>query len=236
LVFNGLIAVILPYMVFCVVIIKRKILNNQISINYKMESLKEMVDYLKDAGFITKKEVESAFLSIDRAFFVPEELKNYAYADVALPLKENVTISAPSVIARTIELSEIKNGSNVLEIGTGSGYSTALIKHIIKKGSLYSIEVDEFAFKYAKDKLEYLGIEATLIKADGKDVFIKEKFFDAIIVHAAFKLIYENWLKQLNDKGVIVGPYEKEAYMQYLIKYKDGNMFFDIPVLYVPLI
>ncbi|MEM4296377.1 MAG: protein-L-isoaspartate O-methyltransferase [Candidatus Anstonellales archaeon] len=203
-----------------------------------MESLKAMVEYLKDAGFLTKPDVELAFLSVDRAFFVPDQYKDYAYADIAIPIKENVTISAPSVIARTIELSEIKIGSNVLEIGTGSGYSTALIKHIIKDGLLYSVEIDSLAYEYAKRKLEKLGLadEIKLFNADGKNIFFKESMFDAIILHASFNRIYENWKRQLKEHACIVGPYEKEPFYQFLVKYKDGNLIFDIPVLYVPLI
>jgi len=200
-----------------------------------MESIYEMVDYLKENGFITKAEVEQAFLKVDRKHFVPESYKEYAYEDVALPLKENVTISAPSVIARSLELAELGEEKNVLEIGTGSGYSTALIKNIIKEGILYSIEIDEFAFNYAKEKLKnYKDIK--LLKGDGKNIFIKEKFFDSIIVHAAFNNFCETWIKQLKDDGCIVGPFEKDDYMQFLVKYKNGIITYDLPVLYVKML
>ena len=199
-----------------------------------MESLKSMVEYLKENDFITKKHVEEAFLHVNRKDFVPEKYKEYAYADIALPIKENVTISAPSVIARTIELAEIEEGKNILEIGTGSGYSTALIKYIIKEGILYSVEIDSFAFYYAKEKLKSYK-DIFLLNADGKSIFIKEKMFDSIIIHAAFDKFYDNWLLQLKDDGCIVGPFEKEQFMQFLVKYKNGNIMYDLPVLYVKL-
>ncbi|RME79018.1 MAG: protein-L-isoaspartate O-methyltransferase [Methanobacteriota archaeon] len=202
-----------------------------------MRNTQELVSYLKHSGFIRSDSVESAFLKIDRKLFVPEGYVDYAYADIAIPIKEGVTISAPSVIAETLEMAELREGMRVLEIGTGSGYSTALISLCIGSGEVVSYEIDEDAHNYAKDKIRKARKESKLgnirlVLGDGKSV--DEGLFDVIIVNAAFSEIEGSWKKSLKEGGAVVGPMVTNG-IERLTKYKEGEFSYGLPVLYVRL-
>ena len=176
-----------------------------------MKNLQEFVNYLRKQGFSEK--IIEAFSKIDRSFFVPDEYKEIAYEDTVIPIKDGVTISQPTVLASMIELLELKPGLNVLEIGTGSGYSTAIISYLLgESGKIISIEIDEYAYRHAKERLKKLVNEniipdnITLILGDGSLGYPEEAPFDRIISHAASHEIPKPWIWQLKENGIIVAP------------------------------
>jgi len=174
-------------------------------------SLEKFCKYLENLGFSEK--IIDAFRKIKREWFVPEEYKNLAYEDVVIPIKEGVTISQPSVLAYMLEYLDLEKGLKVLEIGTGSGFSTALISYLIgESGKIISIEIDEYAYKYANEKIKEL-IEKKIIPnnikivlGDGSLGYPKEAPYDRIISHAGCYKIPNPWLWQLKENGIIVAP------------------------------
>ncbi|HIP66944.1 MAG TPA: hypothetical protein EYH09_02360, partial [Candidatus Nanopusillus sp.] len=110
-----------------------------------MKSLQDFIKYLRTLGI--SNNVIEAFKVIKREWFVPEEYKNFAYNDEVIPIKEGVTISQPSVLATMIDALEIKPGLKILEIGTGSGFSTAILSYLVgPNGRIISVEMDEDAY------------------------------------------------------------------------------------------
>ena len=176
---------------------------------------KKMVQDLKSKD-ITNAKVLGAMSAIPRENFITEGFKKQAYEDEALPLFEEQTISQPYTVAFMLQLLELKKGLNVLEIGTGSGYNSALISWIVNPGKVCTIEINKKLFDFGKNNLKnYKNVRA--IHADGSKGLPEKAPFDRIIVTAASPEIPSSLLHQLKDPGILVapiGPY----YCQEMVK------------------
>ncbi len=175
-----------------------------------METKESLIENLKLAGYLKSQPVIEAFKSIDRKDFLPEELRSQAYENIALPIGKKQTISQPLVVAFMLELLELKPGEKVLDIGTGSGWNTALMAKIIGgQGKIYSIERIEALHDFAKkniSKYEFPAGIIELIFGDGSRGFSGEAPYDKIIAAAAAEEIPLAWKEQLKIGGKIVAP------------------------------
>jgi protein-L-isoaspartate(D-aspartate) O-methyltransferase len=203
-----------------------------------MESNQELVDYLVSTGMIVTPEVINAFRYIDRKKFVPENIRTRAYDDEPLPIGKGQTISQPSTVALMTEALAIEKGSNVLEIGTGSGYQAALISKIVgENGKLFTIERREDLFLTAKKNLEnFANIEVIL--GDGSLGFEKESPFDRIIVTAASPSIPQPLKNQLRIGGKMIIPVGEDFQRMILVlrtergyEQKDLGEFIFVPMI-----
>lgn len=208
-----------------------------------MDSNKELVGYLKACAYVKTPAVEKAFLKVDRKKFVPAEQAGSAYEDSPLPTAEGQTISAPGVVALMTEALELKPGMKVLEVGSGSGYQTAILAQIVgEKGKVYSVERIGELCEYAKKNLAKLGLKnVQAICGDGSRGLPREAPFDRIIVTAAAKKIPEKLVEQLKEGGRLVIPVGASAYLQELIllRKKAGGKTEQnslLPVVFVPLV
>jgi len=164
-----------------------------------------MVDRLMEQG-ITHSGLLNAMREIPRHIFVAEALASRSYEDTALPIGHNQTISQPYIVAKMTELL-VKNGklSNVLEIGTGSGYQTAILAQLV--GSIYSIERIGSLLKKARDALWDLKIKNVRFQhSDGEEGWPEQAPYDGILVAAAPLEIPEILLDQLAVGGVMIIP------------------------------
>ncbi|HHF55642.1 MAG TPA: protein-L-isoaspartate O-methyltransferase, partial [Thermoplasmatales archaeon] len=119
----------------------------------------ELIQHLIREGYLKSKEVIEAMRAVPREIFVPEHLREYAYADMPLEIGHGQTISAPHMVAMMLEALQLKENSKVLEIGTGTGYHAAVAAKIAKKGMIYTIErIEELAEK-AMENFRKLGIK-----------------------------------------------------------------------------
>ena len=175
-----------------------------------------------------------AFLKVLRHHFVSPSVISYAYSDQALPHLENQTISQPFIIASMCEkildtddnstFFHLKRNS-VLEIGTGSGYQTAILAHLFKK--VYTVELLPKLLELAKKKVEEEHLDNVVFHCgDGVNGYTSAMPFDAIIVSCAAKQIPETLLAQLGDGGNMVlpvGPRDGEQKLM-LIKKRNGKI------------
>ena len=205
-----------------------------------------MVNYLTLHGYLKSPEIIEAFLKIDRKDFVPEDYKEEAYEDSPIPLKHGQTTSAPCVIAVTLEMLKPMEGEKILEVGTGSGYLTALLSYLVgKNGKVYTIEYFKNLSDFAKRNLKKYNINnVVFLVGDAKNISLPEKV-DKIVSGACVKSILDipsSWMSVLKDNGIIVTPCGMDDGNQYLIKIKkekDGKLkIIDIwgPVRYVSLL
>lgn len=171
-----------------------------------------LVGELKGRGDIRSKNIFKAFLAIDRLDFVPPEYSDDAYLDVPIPLGHEVTTSQPSTIAFMLEKLKPRRDQKILEIGTGSGYVTALLARIVGSGGrVFSIELIGDLKKYAKMNLrKYDFSNVTLFVSDGKLGLPEKSPFDRIISSAEARVVPESWKEQLAVGGIIITPYDSQ--------------------------
>ncbi|MFC1645645.1 protein-L-isoaspartate(D-aspartate) O-methyltransferase [Candidatus Omnitrophota bacterium] len=165
----------------------------------------EMVDKQLIPRGISDKKVIEVFKITPRHKFVPREFQKSSYGDFPLPIGENQTISQPYIVALMTQALEVKDIDKVLEIGTGSGYQTAILASLAKK--VYSIERKEALAKNAERLLSELGYKNITIKI-GDGTLGLEEFapYDKIIVTAAAPSLPNALITQLSVEGKIVIP------------------------------
>ena len=157
-----------------------------------------------------------------REYFVPEELKNKAYQDQALPIPSSQTISQPYTVAFMLQSLELKEKDNVLEIGSGSGWNSALISFITKT-KVFTIESNKEVAEFAKSNLKKLNIKnVKVIIEDGNKGYEKEKPYDKIIVTAACSKIPLDLINQLKSNGTLLAPIGS-LFEQDLIKIRKNE-------------
>lgn len=164
-----------------------------------------MVDrQLKGRG-ITDERVLTVFLEIARHEFVQEELKSFAYDDCPLPIGQGQTISQPYMVALMTQILKLQAQERVLEIGTGSGYQSAILARLCKE--VYSVERIDNLAKSARDRLKKLGFgNVHIVVADGTMGLEQFAPYDAIIVTAASPQIPGALLAQLENGGRLAIP------------------------------
>ena len=184
-----------------------------------------MVETQIAARGIKDDRVLSAMRKVPRHLFVEEALRDQAYADHPLPIGEGQTISQPYIVALMTEALELKGHERVLEIGTGSGYQTAILAELARW--VYSIERYPRLLERARKILEELGYTNILLRlGDGTRGWPEAAPFEAIIVTAAGPRIPEPLVDQLAEGGRLVMPLGDE-WSQYLVKIvkKGGTLY-----------
>ena len=172
---------------------------------YFDEKRKEMVEYQIKLRGVEDPLVLKAMLKVKRHLFVPEDLRKEAYEDYPLPIGEDQTISQPYMVAIMTELLELKGDEKVLEIGTGSGYQTAILAEIAKE--VYSVERIKSLAERAKNILDKLGYSNIKIKVgDGSEGWEEFSPYDAILVTAGAPDVPEPLFEQLKEGGRLVIP------------------------------
>jgi len=172
---------------------------------FKHQGLRQqLVNILKNKG-ITDAYVLKAIGKIPRHLFMDSSFLHHAYQDKAFPIGADQTISQPYTVAFQSELLEINQGDKILEIGTGSGYQTAVLCELGAK--VYSIERQNELFKKTSKFLPKLGYRAKkLIFGDGYIGLEDEAPFDGIIVTAGAPFVPKPLLSQLKIGGKLVIP------------------------------
>ncbi len=181
-----------------------------------------MVENQIAARGVRDERVLDAMRKVPRHLFVDEALWDQAYGDFPLPIGEGQTISQPYIVARMTEELGLKGHERVLEIGTGSGYQTAILAELSKQ--VFSVERIPGLLRKARTVLDGLGYGNVMIKLDDGTWGWKDYApFDAILVTAGTPVIPEPLLEQLNDPGIMVVPVGDE-YSQILTRIikRDG--------------
>lgn len=200
---------------------------------------REMAALLKRRG-IESEAVLAAMGKVARERFVPERLRKMAYEDGALPIEQGQTISQPYVVALMIEAAGVAADHRVLEIGTGSGYSAAVMAEM--GASVFTIERHAGLAETARGRLADSGYETVSLRTgDGTLGWPEAAPFDAIIVTAGGPSVPESLREQLAVGGILVMPVGSMARYQMLMrierladdKYGEENLG---AVAFVPLI
>lgn len=171
-----------------------------------------LIEELISEGWLKTPRIIEAFKKIKRIDFLPEDLKYLAQANEALPIGWGQTISQPLVVAFMLELLGPKEGEKILDIGSGSGWTTALLAEIVgEKGKVIGIEIVKELVAFGQENVKkYNFIErkiAQIFLGDGSKGFEKEAPFDKILCSASVQReIPTAWKEQLKIGGKIVTP------------------------------
>ncbi|HEX6904347.1 MAG TPA: protein-L-isoaspartate(D-aspartate) O-methyltransferase [Thermoanaerobaculia bacterium] len=179
-----------------------------------------MVRDLIAARGVKDERVLAALRKIPRHLFVKEHLRNQAYGDHALPIGASQTISQPYIVARMTELLEVGPEHSVLEIGTGSGYQTAVLAVLARR--VYSLErIPELA-QAAIPRMRHLGFDNVKVQIfDGTVGWSEWAPYDRILVTAGAPKVPEPLLDQLAPGGALVVP-EGQLNLQRLMIYRKS--------------
>ena len=183
-----------------------------------------LIDSLIEEGWLKTPKIIEAFWKINRADFMPEDMKNLAESNEALPIGYGQTISQPLVVAFMLEQLNPQPGEKILDVGSGSGWTTALLAHIVsqtgarQKGKVIAIEVipelKEFGEKNVSKYNFIKKGHVQFICADGSKGYEKEAPFDKILCSAAVhKEIPPAWKEQLKIGGRIVTPISSSIWL-----------------------
>ena len=164
-----------------------------------------MVDSQIRARGVRDERVLAVMRRVPRHLFVPPGLLDDAYGDWALPTSHGQTISQPYIVARMLELAELGPEHRVLEIGTGSGYQTALLAALVRE--VFSVERIHDLLESARTRLAARGLaNVTLRQGDGTLGWQDFAPYDRVLVAAAAPRVPEALKRQLGERGVLVIP------------------------------
>ena len=195
-----------------------------------------LLEQLRQQGIHDEKLLH-AIESVPRERFVDEAFQHKAYENTALPIGSGQTISQPYTVARMTELLRLEPSSRVLEIGTGSGYQTAILAHLVE--DVFSVERIKGLQWQAKRRLKQLDLHNVSTRhGDGWQGWPSRGPFDAIIVTAAPPEIPQDLLQQLDDGGVLILPVgEENQTLQRVTRRGDEFVAENIEaVRFVPLV
>lgn len=173
-----------------------------------MKTMQELVDDMIFSNMLKSPQIIDAFRVVDRKYFVPASFRENTYIDAPLPIGNNQTISQPSTVAFMLEHLGAKEGDQVLDIGSGSGWTTALLCHIVGEiGSVTGIERVGALVKQGQKNLSqfHFGTHCH-IEGAGKKLGLPGEQFDRILVSASADEIPEELFLQLKVGGTLVIP------------------------------
>ena len=215
-------------------------LENKKKFNYlKNQKNNELIFELKVEG-ITDEKILSAIKKVPRELFVEQHLIKEAYQNNALPTDCGQTVSQPYVVAYMISFLNLKNTDNILEIGTGTGWQTAILSHLCKE--VFTIERFNVLLNKAKKNIAKLNIKNVNYKlGNGIMGWGQKVLFDAIIISATSEVIPEKLLENLKSNGRLIMPkkYHTGNQKLLLINKKNENHFDKeelLDVKFVPLL
>jgi len=204
-------------------------------------SIMNLIDNLIKEDWLKTPEIIEAFRKIKRIDFLPEDSKDLANLNEALPIEYGQTISQPLVVAFMLELLQPRVGEKILDIGSGSGWTTALLAEIVgERGKIIAVEIVPELKKFGeKNVAKYNFIEKGIVEficADGSNGYQKEAPFDKILASASAEKLPLAWKEQLKIEGKIVTPIGSSIWQFYKKTEKEFESIEYPGFAFVPLI
>ncbi|EKE19614.1 MAG: hypothetical protein ACD_8C00133G0013 [uncultured bacterium] len=189
--------------------------------------MSRLINDLIHDGYLRSDNIIDAFFAVRRTEFVPSDLRNQTEVDIPLPIGCGQTISQPSVVAFMMELLDPEEGNNILDVGSGSGWTTALLAHIVgPKGKITSLELIKDLCDKGKEnvkKFDFAKNETVEFYCQSaENGFEKNAPYDRILVSASASEIPIALKEQLSIGGKLVIPIRNEI---WYVEKKSGDNF-----------
>ncbi|HLG90719.1 MAG TPA: protein-L-isoaspartate O-methyltransferase [Candidatus Saccharimonadales bacterium] len=161
---------------------------------------------------MSKERIEEAFEAVDRAKFMPANVRHLAGYDQAVPIGYGQTISQPYTVGLMLQWLDPQPGNKVLDVGSGSGWTTALLSHLVKpKGKVYAVERIPELVEFGRGNCEKFGVKNAYFSTAGEELGLPEEApFDRILVSAAADEFPEQLMSQLKISGKLVIPIQSD--------------------------
>jgi len=198
-----------------------------------------LVQHLKGSGVLKTPALIEAFLRIDRKDFVLPEYQTQAYEDHPLPIGFDQAISQPYTVAFMLELLRPKRREKILDVGSGSAWTTALLAHMVgMEGKVLGTELVSVLVEFGKKNLaKYKFPQAEVMQAKKRVLGLPDRApFDKILVSATAKEVPQELLTQLTEQGVMVIPVEDAVLRVQKIPGKEPDIQRFEGFVFVPLI
>jgi protein-L-isoaspartate(D-aspartate) O-methyltransferase len=187
--------------------------------DYAVQRL-NMIDAQILANGVTDERLVEAFREIPRERFVPSAKRSVAYADAGIEIVQGRSLLAPRTFAKLLQFAEIQASDSVLDVGCGTGYSTAIISRVARR--VVGLEQDADLVRIAIDALHSCGAQnASIVQGPLPDGNRADAPFDVIILEGAFEQTPERLLLQLADGGRLVGIFQNEAQGHAMLYLKE---------------
>lgn len=195
--------------------------------------MNELVESMVEGGILHTPCIIDAFRAIDRASFVPNESHTFAHIDEPIHIGHQQTISQPSTVAFMLELLQPQPGNRVLDIGSGSGWTTALLAHIVgPQGSVLGLERIEALVNYGSKNLAQYPYPFAHIERAGMELGAPKKApFDRILVSASARTFPNELVSQLVEHGILIVPVRNAIWRAIRVEHQpiidkyDGYVF-----------
>lgn len=182
----------------------------------------QLTRYLQQREVLKSPQLIASFNAIDRKDFVCPSLQDEAYEDHPLAIGAGQTISQPYTVAFMLELLKPEDSDSILDIGCGSGWSTALLAETAKSGFVTGVERVPELLEQARRNLEKYNFANIKLQIAGETLGIPGQAFDKILVSAAAQELPEELIQQLNPGGIMVIPIQNN--MVVIFKREDGSV------------
>jgi protein-L-isoaspartate(D-aspartate) O-methyltransferase len=177
-------------------------------------SVYDLANVLRERGVLTDSRLEAAFTAVPRHLFLPNIPLNQVYADLSIPLRSDISgeticsATMPSMIARMLAQLDVQPGHNVLQIGTGTGYTAALLRHLVgESGRITTMEIEREITNIAQDNLLRAAVhDVRVVHDDGAWGYAPRAAYDRIVASVGVWDIPPAWVQQLKPDGRIVAP------------------------------
>lgn len=201
-------------------------------------SMQTLIGGMMLSDILKSPEIIDAFSKVDRKYFVPEAFAAHTYVDAPLSIGNGQTISQPSTVAFMLEHLEVQEGNTVLDIGSGSGWTTALLCHMAgEEGSVIGLERVDVLVEQGRKNLSLLDFHNhCYIQKAGEKLGLPGEKFDRILVSASAEQIPEELFSQLNTGGILVIPVGRSIFKFTKISESEVEKEEFYGFVFVPLI